>query len=1031
MKNTFANSSRSKRALFASTGVAALSMAVFAAPAYAQDEGAPAEEEASAASGTMIVVTGSRIERPEVEGAAPLVASVGEEELEDRAFTNIADALNEVPGFGTPVSSAGGQSSFSVGQNFVNLFGIGSQRTLTLVNGRRFVSSNTASNFGGASAGLQVDLNALPISLVDRIDVLAVKGATTYGSDAVAGTVNVILKDDFEGLEANAQLGIFEAGDGESISASVTTGGNFADGRGNIAVNFEYDKQNGVRTLDRALGRERLFRDNENLIIAPDRIFVISADGIPTRGPGLFNGGYVTSLFGLPEGGFRNANGDLVAFNGDGNLVPYDIGDCSGGNLVRCAGGDGLDLARAGQILSDVERYTIFALGHYDITDNVRFFFETNYAHTQAVELTNQPVYQSALFSGDSLGLGFLLSNPFLSSQARDTLSLPGNLDGDGDGAPDPNFDTDGDGVNDDTQFFLQRAGFDLLGGSNPNYQQLELFRIVGGLQGDIEVIKGRDWNWNVSYSYGQSQAVSQSTALVQANFLNAIDAVRDPDTGEIVCRVTIDPPTAPGTDVGTGQQTRSVTGCVPLNLFGEGAASPEAIDFVTAETLAESRNTQNIFNANFGGGLFDLFQNEVAFNIGYEYRREEQSFTPDGFLQEGLGRSVAISPVAGSFSTNEFYGEVLIPLITPANDFFIHRLELDGSFRYIDNSAAGTAEVWSVGGQFAPIPDLTFRGSYTESVRAPAITELFLPGVEVFSFADDPCDPDFIDAGSNPAQRRANCDADGRPADFDSQIDDASQLITESGNPNLLNEESKAWTVGAVVQPRFLDGFSLTVDWVDIELTNAIVTLDLTDVLRSCYDNPNFPNVPTCDQFQRDPTTFQITGAQVGQSNAGLFEFAGLQASARYSFGLDGIFGGEGDAGSIDLLARYFYLDKSQFTVVGVLDVDKGEIGDFEHEFNGTVRYNRGPFSWSLTGNYLSGASFDNEEDQTAPFAKVGSYLVFDTTIAWDINDNFRAGFTVNNVFEEKPPFPSRSTTQYTDGMLGREFLFRVSTRY
>lgn len=1005
----------------------AIAAVLASAPAFAQDGDAAAEDNASietADTGTAIVVTGSRIQRPEVEGAAPLIASVGQEELEERAFTNISDALNEVPGFGTPVSSAGAQAGFSVGQNFVNLFGIGTQRTLTLVNGRRFVSSNTASNFGGASAGLQVDLNVIPVSLVDRIDVLAVKGATTYGSDAVAGTVNVLLKDDFEGVEATGQIGFFEEGFGESLFGSVTAGGNFDDGRGNIAVNFEYNKQDGVRLLQTRLGREALFRDNENTLIQPRTIFVITEDGLPTRGPGLFNGGYLTGALTGTPGGFQDANGNFVNFDQNGNLVAYDPGTPEG--LVSSNGGDGLLLNRAGQILSDVERYTLFTIGHYDLTDNITFSFEGNYAHTEAVELVNQPVYQSALFSGDSLGLGMLLSNPFLSDQARGVLSAPGNLDADGDGVVEFNVDTDGDGVNDDTQFYLQRAGFDLLGGDNPNFQQLELFRVVAGLDGDFQMFN-RDFNWGVSYAYGQSQAVSRSTALVQQNFLYAIDAVRD-SNGEITCRALIDPPTAPGTDRGTPDQVRAVEACVPLNLFGEGVASPEAIDFVTAETLAESRNTQHIFNANFGGGLFDLFSNEVAFNLGFEHREEEQTFTPDGFLQEGLGRSVPISPVAGSFNTNEVFGEVLIPIIQPSNGSFIERLEFDASARFIDNSQAGKDWIWSVGGQFAPIEDITFRGSYTESVRAPAITELFLPGVSIFSFADDPCDVDFRNAGPDPARRQANCAADGLPANFDSQIDDASQEITESGNPNLLNETSEAWTVGAIVQPRFIPGLTITADWVNIELTNAITTLDLTDVMRSCYDNPNFPNVPTCDQFQRDPTTGQIIGAQVGQSNAGLFEFAGLQASARYGFNPGDVFAGGEDWGDLDLIARYFYIDKSQFTVVGVLDDNAGEIGDFEHSVNGTIRYSKGIGSISLTGNYLSGASFDLEEDQTSPFARVGSYVTFDASVGVDVTDRIQVQATVNNLFEEKPPFPSRSTTQYTDGFLGREFLIRVS---
>lgn len=1019
----------------AATAVIALTVST---PAFAQDAAAQTEEtvaaEAEAEPSSVITVTGSRIARPELEGAAPLIAVVGSEQIERRGFINVAQALNEIPGFGTPVSSAGDQSSYSVGQNFVNLFGIGSQRTLTLVNGRRFVSSNTASNFGGAAAGLQVDLNVIPVSLIDRVDVLAVKGATTYGSDAIAGTVNLILKDDFEGLEATGQQGIYQAGDGESTFGSITAGGNFADGRGNIAANFEYANQKGVLTNSRALGRQAIFRDSEDLVISPDRIFLLTGGGLPTRGGGLVDGGYITTVFGLPEGGFRNAAGNFVQFNNQGQLVDYDIGDTSDGNLVRGNGGDGLDLNRAGQLLSDLERYSLFAIGHYDVTDNISFFFEGNYASTRSTELANQPVYQSGLFSGDSLGLGVNLSNPFLTDQARSVLLRPGNL-ADAAGNQILNVDTDGDGVNDDTQFFLQRAGFDLLGGSAPDFQQLDLFRIVGGFKGDFEVGGGRNWNWNASYSFGRSQAISSSRSLVQANFLNAVDVVTDPATGNPVCRVTLNPPTAPGTGVGTPAQPNSVTACVPLNLFGEGVASREAIDFVTTTILAESSNQQNIFNANLGGGLFDLFDNEVGFNVGYENRRERQTFTPDGFQQQGLGRSTPITPVDGSFSTNEFFAEVLVPIITPGNDSFIHRLEFDGSFRYIDNSIAGSGEVWSVGTQFAPVADLTFRGSYTESVRAPAITELFLGQSQLFSFADDPCDPDFIDDGNNPARRLANCQADGLPVGFDSQIDDASQEISTSGNPNLLNEESKSWTVGAILQPRFIPGLSLAVDWVDIELTNAIVQLDLTSVLRACYDNEDFPNAilpdgqNACNLFQRD-SNFQIIGAQTGQANAGSFDFAGLQATLQYNFDLAGLFGGEGDLGNLNLLGRYFYTDTNRFVVVGVPDDNAGEIGNFKHSFNGQVVYTKDNFQFALTGNYLSGASFDLEEDQSAPFAKVGDYLVFDATLGVDVSDKVSLGFTVNNLFEEEPPFPSRDPAQYGQGMLGREFLFRITTR-
>jgi outer membrane receptor for ferrienterochelin and colicin len=245
----------------ASTSV--LACVAFSSPAFAQtaqpvDDTQPEtvqeDNNAQATTGDPqdIVVTGSRIARPELETAAPLIASIGSEELETRAFTNVAAALDEVPGFGIPVAESGDQGTFSVGQNFVNLFGIGSNRTLTLVNGRRFVSSNTAAAVGinaAAGAGLQVDLNVIPVSLIERIDVLAVKGATTYGSDAIAGTVNLILKDDFEGMDVRGQLGITERGDRPTVYASATLGGNFGDGRGNVVFNAEFDKRDGILAL--------------------------------------------------------------------------------------------------------------------------------------------------------------------------------------------------------------------------------------------------------------------------------------------------------------------------------------------------------------------------------------------------------------------------------------------------------------------------------------------------------------------------------------------------------------------------------------------------------------------------------------------------------------------------------------------------------------------------------------------------------------------------------------------------------------
>lgn len=989
-------------------------IALASAPAVAQDVASDTgyNDEAT------IIVTGSRIARPEVEGAAPLISTIGADELKRRAVTNVADLLDQMPGFGVPVNAVGDQSEFSVGQNFVNLFGIGSQRTLTLVNGRRFVSSNTASNFGGANAGLQVDLNVIPVSLIDRIDVLAVKGATTYGSDAIAGTVNLILKEDFEGIEASGSYGIAGRGDLGNVYGSLTLGSNFAEDRGNFAINFEYNKQNGLMANDRERTRRGLYFDGSSPRELYDnrRIGAITAGGAPTRFGELYDADGNLQISALPAfSGILDASGNNVRFDRNGNLVAFDIGDMTG--AVNSSGGDGFNLNDVSQILSDIERFTTFATAHYDITDRVTAFVETNYAHVKAVELANQPIYNSALFGDTSIGLGMLLSNPLLTDQARQTLLLPGNYS-DAAGNQIFNFDTDGDGVNDDTRFFLQRGHTDIVS-TSPARSQMDLFRVLGGLRGDFDV-GDRAFNWNVSYAWGRSKSTSYQTSLVQQNFLNAIDVVAD-GNGNPVCRITVDPSSTLNMS-GTGSITPVGT-CVPIDLFGEGRPSQKAIDYVTAMTIAESVNTQSIINANVGGELFEIAGNPVAFNIGYERRTEKQSFTPDGFMQLGLGRSVPISPVTGGFRTNEFFGEVLVPLIQPSNDSFIHLLELDGSVRYIDNSRAGSNTIWSVGGRLAPIPGLTVRGSYTRSVRQPSVTELFLPEVSIFSFADDPCDPEFIDSGTAPATRAANCAAAGVPENFEAKIKEASQQIRQSGNMELTAEKSKSWTAGVVFEPSFLPRLTLTADWVDIRISDAIIDASLDDILSSCYDSPDYPNLENCSRFTRG-ADFQINDALTSYLNAASFRFSGLQASLRYSADIG--------PGRLGVMARYFYLNKLEQVLNNVRDTIDGEIGASKHEALVTLTYDAGGTGVGVTGRYMSGANYNNEAAPNAQtISRVGDYFETDLTLSQEIADRFTIRATVMNLFDVKPPYPQANSVTYNSGLLGRRFRVGASVKF
>ncbi len=313
-------------ALFTSAGIAALAIST---PAFAQDaDETISDEQAEAApqADNAIVVTGSRIRRPNRDTLEPSIV-VNADQIEERGLTNVGEVLNEQPAFGPPASSAvGGQSgSFGSGQSFINFFGLGSQRTLTLVNSRRYVSSNTASIFGPVAAGSQVDLNTIPTLMVDRLETIAVGGAPIYGADAIAGTVNIILKDRFEGVRFDAQMGIAEEGDAQEYRLGAMVGTSFADGRGNVVAAVEYNKTEGLLYTDRERTAQGLFyaapndpnSPFDNVIISDRRIPILSEFGAPTTAD-------IVPGFGFD---ITDGSGNTLVFDANGNLTPLDFGE--------------------------------------------------------------------------------------------------------------------------------------------------------------------------------------------------------------------------------------------------------------------------------------------------------------------------------------------------------------------------------------------------------------------------------------------------------------------------------------------------------------------------------------------------------------------------------------------------------------------------------------------------------------------------------------------------------------------------------
>ncbi|WP_324750159.1 TonB-dependent receptor [Sphingomonas sp. LY54] len=969
-----------------------------------------------------IVVTGSRIPRANFDTAQPAVV-LGAEQIEQRGYTNLGEALDELPAFGVPGNNAvGGQAgAFGAGQTFVNFFGLGDQRTLTVVNGRRFVSSNTASIFGPTGAGSQVDFNVIPSIIADRIETIAVGGAPIYGSDAIAGTVNIITRREYDGFMIDGQYGISERGDAADYRIRGIAGTKFGGDRGSIVVAGEYNKRDGLAYTDRRNNRLNSFfvtpldpdAPFDNAFIEDRRLPILAETGIPlvydfvplSPGQAADFGGFQPSVL--------DANGNPLRFDELGNLVPIDFGTPTG-DLITANGGNGFVLPA--NLLTPTERYLGTALLQYQVTDNVRLFGEAWYAHSKGTQLRDQPVYNTYLFgaAGSSDGQFIIdIDNPFLTEESRAIIRT--------------NLETSPFAASPDS-FFLTRANTDLITGAGAT--TVELFRFVAGFDGTFDMF-GRELTFEAVGNYGKSTTQGRERVLVQQNFENALNAVRDA-SGNIVC--------APGF---TNAAIATISSqCAPINPFGQ-QISQAARDYVTTEADPRAVNDQWVGTVSLSGSLFDVWGGPVGFAIGYEHREESADFDPGLFYfgqvdpadptgdRTPFGRSVPIDPVSGKFNTDEVFGELTIPLIGPDNNIpLIHRLELNGAIRYIDHSLAGGDPTWTAGASWQPIRDLTFRGNYTRSVRAPAITELFNPTSQIFTTADDPCDARFRASGPNPTTRQANCSADGLPADFNSNIVQFTARGTLQGNTNLENEKANAWTVGAIVRPSFLPGFTLAVDWVDIELKGAIETLDAEQTLEACYDDPSFPTA-ICDNFVRDANG-QVTFIQTGFANAASRKFEGLVAELQWRVPTPFL----GAESSFNLGVNYLYNHELETRVgQGDLTTLRRSIGYSKHQATTNLTYKNKGLAWQWQFQYIGKAKNDPDAPPTAyEFPVVDDVLFVNTSVNYDVNQRLRVSFIVDNVFDTKNPFPTTANggvVTYFDGVRGRYFKVGAGVKF
>ena len=1006
-------------------GTSALRSAAFAGvalalatPAAAQDvaaeEDAPetlqsevemeSGENAEAGSDEPIVVTGSRIRRPNLTSAVP-VTSVGGEEFFQTGQTSVGDVLNELPALRNTFSQSNSTRFLgTAGLSLLDLRGLGTQRTLVLQNGRRHVAGDILSN------AVSPDVNTIPTDLIERVDVVTGGNSAIYGSDAIAGVVNFILKDDYEGIQLRGQGGISKYGDLGNYYVSGLAGTNFADGRGNIAINLEYARQDDAY----GSGRSNL-RVNSQIVNVDIDDPSMPDDGVPdnifvrdTRFPFFNNGGEF--IICCVSGAHSDLNLGTYLFQRDGTVV-LQTGDVIGTDFfgTRFIGGNG-STAREGKalILSPIlDRYSANLIAHYEVSRAFEPFIEAKYTRTDTRGSTSGPFFFGLGVIGSAREI-FFTDNPFLHPQARQVIS-----------------DYYGVGTDEVVPFGFSRTVTDL--GNRDEEAKRETYRIVGGVRGTFN----DDWSYEVSANYGEFKERTAVLGNVNTQrFLLAIDAVRDPATGNIVCRATIDPAAripfefAANPAFAQAQLANDVAQCQPANLFGEGNLSGAARDYILQDTVSSGKISQFVVNGFVSGdssAWFELPGGPVGFAIGAEYRRETAFYQQDELVEAGLTFYNVIPTFdPPSFEVKEVFGEIRLPILSDTP--FFEQLTLTAAGRIADyKGSTGTVYAYNAGVEWSPIRDLRLRANYSRAVRAPSLVDLFTPLGQNFFLITDPCSADNIATGSE--FRAANCEAAGRPDDFNF-IYTATLQLQSGGNPDLQEETSDSYTVGGVLQPRFLPGFSLSVDYYDITVDDVITSPTAQQIVDACYDLPSLDN-QFCGQFQRNPgpglgprgeIPFRILegSLQATLLNYAALKVRGIDVEAAFRRDIDGL-------GTLSARAIYNHIFQNDAFLdpanPDFADQILLELGDPQDEVNLNVELDTGAVTLGYQMRYIGKQVLNNYEDffskqgrapenpDYAAFRYYTDVFYHDVRVGIEANDDYEFYLGVDNVANRHPP--------------------------
>jgi outer membrane receptor protein involved in Fe transport len=551
-------------------------------------------------------------------------------------------------------------------------------------------------------------------------------------------------------------------------------------------------------------------------------------------------------------------------------------------------------------------------------------------------------------------------------------------------------------------------------------------------LDGDFDAV-GRNFNYSVSFSHAENDGQQKAWGVWTTRFNNAVQAVKTAG-GSIVCGINAD-----------ANPANDDPNCSPINPFGVGNVSQAARTYIDVLTGQDYLNTQDDFLATLGGDLVTLPAGKAKFNVGYEHRAEFAKFTPFTANQLGLtGSQVKTLATRGSYHTDEFSAEVLIPVI--GGDFtlpFAKTVELDGQYRRVDNSIAGGENVWGVGGRWEVVTGLTFRASRSRNFRAPTLDQLFAPASTALgNVGQEPCDLRYINNGPAPATRLANCQALfaqhpnwGPLATFqDPSVNFNNALVTTGGNPNLKNEISDTTTFGVVLQPAFVPGLSIVIDRIEIDLTNGLSQFTPQNFEETCFDSAS-PPAAVCGTFTRDPATGYINTATQTTFNAGQISFRGETYNATYTSPLSRFFGDAHDYGNMELNLEATHTSSLIVSVTGFDRIDyAGSLVGLDNRPNPdwVVRFDahwsRGPFRANYEMFYLPSIKYSPTATiETLPTPVIGSNTRHSISAQYEFGGHYTVRAGIINLTNEQPSYPTRN---YGD-ILGRQYYVGLRARF